>query len=525
MTPLDDARELFGADALSDRKQLRRAYARLVKAHPPDADAAMFQRVRAAFEAAKEALENPDAATPDIDEALAALMDGLTEERFETDLQQLEAWAHDRRDAALAALFLVQATRPADVLQWIANLRQRGLPDDALLTLLTALLEMRPDQGLEPLCGALTMTLPPGRAATLDGHRVRAGIRQGDPTDGFELWRNRQVALRTFDASTWLHVADAILFFAAEDTPTDILDGIEGAIEDVGLEADEQAHADLVIGLRQARTLSTLKADPAIPATMVDALRRGQRTSAPGMFSALRQVREDLAVLGDGSLSEGMQVLAVLHPQAYEMLRDLEARLTGSRAFHNEWARTGEAPNRSADAVLPIFSEAVTSLSKDRIGLPQTPLLALTALGLFATCCALAVALVIVTWWLKIPVLFVGFLTGGMLRGALERPVHSFDDWLEACADIQHTYGLWRYEVIAGLTSDAVLANDDALPEGLVDALFDDTEADLRCLSAAHGFRSTLAWQPDAADSDAADSDAADSDATENDLEEQPDER
>lgn len=527
MTPLDDARALFGADALTDRKQLRRAYARLVKAHPPETDAEMFQRVRAAFDAAKEALENPQAADADHGEALAALVDGLTEDGFEADLARLEAMAFDGRGAALTALFLVHATRPGEVLEWIAGLRQSGLPDDALLMVLTALLELRPDLGQAPICGALALTLPAPAAAMLYGHMVRASVRRDDPSAGFDLWRTHEAALRTYEPSTWLHVADAILFFAADRTPDDVLDGIEAAIEDVGLADDEQAHAELTIGLRQARTLARLQADPRIPQTMVDALRRGQRTSAPGMFSAVRQLREDLEALGAGSLSDGMQALAVTHPQAYEMLRELETRLTGSRDFHREWARTGAPPYAPNGATQPVFAALIKTFGKPR----SDAAMSLKQAGLLTFCVLLGLSVMILgvhqdmPWWARM-VCYAGVLGlyhGG--RAVLARPAHPLPDWLRACADLQRTFGIWRHELMAGL-----LAEGAELPDGLIDALFDDDDGDIRYISAAHGFRSTLAWPPDADDPDADDSDADDAHAGEpqdplTDLKEPPDVR
>ena len=513
MTPLDDAIELFGEETLTDRKALRRAYARLVKLHPPDGDAEAFQRVRDAFEAAKEALENPDAAAPDASDVLDALVDGLTPEQLDADLRRIEALAHHARGAALTALFLVQATRPAEVLEWITELRQRGLPDDAMLTLLTAVLELRPTLGTAPLCGALALTLTGAHAATLNGHRARAGVRQDDPQPGFELWRSHELTLRTFDPPTWVHVADAILFFAAERTPDDILDGIERAIEDVGLDVDEQAHRDLVIGLRQARTLMTLVEDPDIPDALPDALRRGQRTSAPGMFSALRQAGEDLTTYGDGSLSDGVQRFALVHPAAYEMLRDLEARLTGGRQFHQQWADAGEPPYVPDETVADLLSQTVETLSRTREALWKILFYGrYPALLLWAILSAPGL-LVFIAVMLATHLTFLGF------KPVFLRPLSDDEDWLDTCADLQRTYGLWRHEVIVGLQ----LA-DREVPDTVLDALFDDQEADLRCLSAAHGFRSTINWRPDPSDEEA-DEDEADEAHPQTDPEEQADER
>jgi hypothetical protein len=49
----DDPAELFGADALTDARALRRAYARLIKQHSPEGDPVGFAHVHARFEAVK----------------------------------------------------------------------------------------------------------------------------------------------------------------------------------------------------------------------------------------------------------------------------------------------------------------------------------------------------------------------------------------------------------------------------------------------------------------------------------------
>lgn len=79
--PYGDPYEVLGVARTASAAELKQAYFALVRAHPPERDAAMFKRIRAAYE---------------------QLRDPAT--RAETDLQLLEAWpapSGQRRPPAL----------------------------------------------------------------------------------------------------------------------------------------------------------------------------------------------------------------------------------------------------------------------------------------------------------------------------------------------------------------------------------------------------------------------------------------
>lgn len=491
---LKDAAELFGAEALSDRKRLRKAYARLVKQHPPDADPVMFQRIRAALEAAQEALDRP--AEPEESLDLDALIAGLTPDRFDTDRATLERVGLHDANAALAAMFLAQAVSPDSIVGWLVDMRQRGLAETPLLVLTNTLLDARPSLADDPRLAALSQTASPRVAAVLGGYRVRALIRDDRFDAGFALWQTIDSPLRGLDVQGWIYIADAILFYAAERTPKAVLTDLEAGIEDIGFDIDEQAHADLTRGLHSVRVLQAIEQDPALPASFAEALRRGQRTSPPGVFSSLRQVaallRRAHADAPD-PLEAGMQRLAIQHPGAYEMIRDFEEQLIGRRRYYLQWAAEGERPGSLPEALEAVVHTRLTALAKPGPLLTKSILyttIVLLAVGLFDLVPPLAV-------------LF-GFTTLGIfavLRREHVEKVLDPEDCAPALDDLQRTYGLWRHELIAQ-------AGLDLLPEG-EQTQFDNENADLRCLSPAHGYRSTCMMQP--TDEDAGDD--ADDDA------------
>jgi hypothetical protein len=504
-TPLEDAAELFGTDALSDRKRLRKAYARLVKKHPPDADPAMFQRIRAALEAAQDALDRP--AEPEEALDLDALVDGLSVERFAGDLATLETAGRDNANAALAALFLVQATRPTQVINWLVRMRQTGLEDAVLLVLTNTLLDVRPSLAEDPRLQALEHTAGPRMAAVLRGYRVRALIRAERFDAGFDLWRSVEKTLRALDTSGWTYIADAILFYAAERTPTDLLEDLEAAIEELGFDLEEHVHADLARGLHCTRTLKALVEDPAVPGGTAEAIRGGQRTSPPGVFSSLRQAAAFIRRYGDGDLDAGMQRLAVMHPGAYEMIRDMEEQLIGRRRFHQQWADEGAPP------------ESVGEELSDVLRLQARPLLGTRLWILKASVLAawLVLYLVLVLTDLSRPVrigvgvllVVIGSTLYDRYKPRFDVPRTPLSAWRRLVTDFQTTFGTWRHEFLASETGR------QAAPDAYNAWLFDDENADLRNLSTAHGYRSTVMMQVDAdppADESAADAKEQDDD-------------
>src|SRR5580700_8475682 len=71
--------EVLGIAPQADEQQIRRAYARLLKAHRPDQDPEGFRRVRDAYEALQAAADRPPlAAAHEPAPALAGLPPGLS---------------------------------------------------------------------------------------------------------------------------------------------------------------------------------------------------------------------------------------------------------------------------------------------------------------------------------------------------------------------------------------------------------------------------------------------------------------
>lgn len=492
-TPLDAARALFG-DAMADRKLLRRAYARLIRQHPPDSDPERFQEIRAAYELALEHLDNPERALEAGDTSVADGVAALTPETFDATLARLAEQANADPDAGHTALFLVQATRPDGVLEWLVERRTAGLADGALIYMLAALLDVRPTLARSSTLDALVAGVAPGEVVRLEAYRARAFIRDDALEEGFALWRTCEGGLRATLAQVWCYVADAILFFAAERAPDDVLATIEVALEDVQLGLGEIEHADLSESLLRARALRALAADPSIPDSMPVALRLGQRTAPIGAFSAARQCRFALEDHGDGDLDRGVLRLSLAHPTAYRILRGIELDMTDRYRFENGWIDQSVPPESLPDELSALIGDVVTP-RPERLTRGHAWGISMVV----GAALALVAHMVDAGWVLAT-------LIGGIATWTL-------DEWLQArfgrpeppslpeIADrfdsLQRTYGLWRHELAAGLVHAGV-----EVPMEVWQHLGDDQNADLRCLSASHGYRVSV--PPDAPDDDGA---------------------
>lgn len=480
--PLDDARTLFG-DAMQARKPLRRAYARLIRQHPPDTDATRFQQIRAAYEAALEALENPEAAEEESSQSVEAMIADLSPANFDAVHAALVAQANNY-EARQTALFLAHAIRPDTILAWIAEQRRAGLRDEVLFNWCLTLLDVRPPLAHADLLDAFDTTLEPRLAAVLTGHRVRAYVRAEAYAPGFDLWRIREGALRSHDPAAWDLIADAILYFAADRTPADVLETIEDAIEDIALDLDEDDYARLRDGVFCARALQGLAADPACPSELVEALRFGLRSTGAFAFSTARQCRHALGVVGDGNLDRGVMHLRLRHPTAYRMLREVEHALTGRLAFQDDWCAE-QAPPQALPADLEALVDAVITPAPARVPRWQAALILASVLFVVPQAAYLAG-----TPWL-FAILLIAPLAWGtdrLLRPLRRRKRPGAAAIIAGLDDIQRLYGTWRHELMAAVTRSAM-----PVSVAIWTRIADDHNADLRCLSPAHGFRASQA--------------------------------
>src|SRR5687767_7082178 len=108
---LDDAFTVLGVEAAATEDEVRRAYLRLVKKHRPETDPTGFQRVREAYDRAREprlfhveAL-TPAPATTESEEALGqvAATEGLDPDQTEADLELFRRLALGLAEDDLAA--------------------------------------------------------------------------------------------------------------------------------------------------------------------------------------------------------------------------------------------------------------------------------------------------------------------------------------------------------------------------------------------------------------------------------------
>lgn len=268
MSPTDATtpEQLFG-DAVGDKRMLRRAYARLIKAHPPEEDAERFAHIRRLYEQAVADLARPRAHTVIQDDTadVGALLDAATPETWRQTVAALEALAGKGDLAAVRAAYgLLSAFAPEEAVPLLQ--RHLDAPGAAAhaVALLRATWRPLPGRSRDPAVQALIEVLP--EAPSLELRASRLEVLCGfHPARAARLWQDDLGPLSTDPdllARVLMEVLPDIRWYLDEAESQRALD----ACDDVRLPLEDAAVDYLRLLVFAARAVRALQAPELHPA-------------------------------------------------------------------------------------------------------------------------------------------------------------------------------------------------------------------------------------------------------------------
>lgn len=333
---------LFGEEALADRRALKRAYARLVRAHPPEADPEVFQHIRRLYEEAVEALQR---ATPSsrvvVDDALPetdAIVDGLREDPtgWPAAVEQLgrRTEAGDLR-ALRAGYAILAAVAPDEAIDFLVTHVQVSGAERAIIELLEGVFGVLPGRARDPALERLLDRLSPTAALRLRLQRVLV-LAPFHPSRAATFYRQ--------DQSLILAEPDAVLALLFRgvgelrwELTAEELRTLLAATDDARLPLEDVSYRFVQLNLH-APLACTAVTEPAFR-HVVDALRLGHRNGAGVRAQALL----DLSRI-DPDPRTWLDPLEASHPGVAAAVLDTLDLATEANDYLTRWAIADAAP-------------------------------------------------------------------------------------------------------------------------------------------------------------------------------------
>ncbi len=375
MTMPDDPRacrspaELFG-DAAADRRQLRKAYAALIKRYSPETHPDVFQHIHALYSQARDALRpgsrrrapvlpplaatQPPApldATPPVDEAPVApaqqpdplsWLAQQSPDTFPAALAELERRALADGDADLLRLVYAcwNALEPERIPALLARLAARPATHHLLVELATQCLHDRPTQATDPAWTELADRLDDDHAARLLHARVGALVDAREPDAIAALFAAEGPRLRSGAPGAWADILVRVLDAAAYALDEAALDDAADALGRFDLPFDDADRVRLSERIVLVQSWRAAHADPAVPGLLLQALVDADGADAIGTCAVLRDLVE-----GVEDLSALLAHLQDYQPSLLAALHQLEVRVSGVEPWRAAWARWGRTPS------------------------------------------------------------------------------------------------------------------------------------------------------------------------------------
>lgn len=345
-TEIHDPARLFGADAVLDLRQLKRAYAALIRAYGPESHPEVFEHVRRLYEEAREALERGDepgkpAPSVEDDELVAARVRQCAPE----DLDALAEWLEVRAltdgstAAAVTRLALFEARSPTGSVAWLTRLAGRPATRELARDLAHFLLQARTRQALCPDWPSMWGALDEPDRFILLAHLIEALLAMGEEAAAFETYRTHGGDIRRVATRSWLSVVHRLLVAPGDGFSTDELRSLQTALDAVELDLEPARHAMLqeLVELRLA--VRRAERDLGVPPPVLDVLRRAVGADAPTRAHLL--VR--LAMM-EPSPYGALAHLRYFHPILHRFLERIRESISGSNAFMMRWLYEGKPP-------------------------------------------------------------------------------------------------------------------------------------------------------------------------------------
>lgn len=514
MNPLDapTPAALFG-DAAGDPRELRRAYARLIRAHGPEGEPEVFQHVRRLYEEGLAALQRATAATTTpaetnvdaegewVDKRLA----DIEREGLAAVLAALEERARaGSKPAFLAAAALVDASAP-----------------DRLVPLLVSLIR---NPALSGTVGRIAELALAERPALLDAHdwgtirgrcadpaaRARLFLTEVDtllalkrPDSAWERWEASGDEIRAADEARWGALTVRVLRLAGPGRPVGQLDRWIDRFWSAELGLEDSLADVLCRAACDAIAIGAARADATVPRALLDQL--GELLLAEPLDRAAMLV----ALGADEARRLEIERLAERHPGVYSVVlrvfSTLNARDQALRIWH-ESGRPEPHPPVDARALVPAYEGDAADHAEIRqanweVFRRRTRLTSALLLG------AVGGALLAAWQIIQNPneatsvggLIILGFgaaayfSSRGVIRpDAAERlglgPTFSFPKLAAAIREACRDQGVWIHEAAAA-------ARDDQRLHAGFDALLADPLSDLAVMGPGHTRRAAGPWR------------------------------
>jgi hypothetical protein len=481
-----DPERLFGAEALTDLRALRRAYARLLREHGPENDPAGFQVVNAAYEAARARLEAPPT------EPVSAIADPPSR-----DAEAWTAWL--RADAtSIDAVRDELARSPHDARAGLLRLAaEAALDPDATAEL--ALVELARRRIPSYVVGRIAMALDP-RLATDGWDRWSADPRASDGSDGLGVARLDALVHERAWTTAWAHwraigphlvlssPAEALRRYAlllgvmAWRLPIEAVRAERLWIHDAEFAFDLDALRSF-----DARLRRTLDARASLEASDV----------APPVRSALARLLGGDGVIGhadavitlarmrDGLVDPRAELerMSRFNPDVVHALVD-PVLLVSGRARHLR--RIAPLPPRDDVAAALVGLQGGLVARKNAAETAGGAWTSVTIVGLLAAMIAIIGLMVLVGRWAAILFFFVLLWYSRVADRTSLGLTPADHAWADAeCLRILREHGVWAHELAAA---------GSAIPElgSALDRLMRDPWADLLALDVRHAHRALL---------------------------------
>lgn len=392
MNPLDakTPAALFGDDAMRDARSLKRAYARLVREHPPERDAASFEHIRRLYEQGREQLQEGSARTTvrvasDDDRTVQQIVDDLDPDRWRDSVQALHALARSGdMEALVTGYSIMAAVDPEAALAWAMDLLDVTGAEGTIFDLVRGTMQLMPGRARDPVLESLFQALPADRARQLRVVRVHT-LSTFHPQRAAECWR-RDHAVITADPNALAFVLAEVIPALRWELTADELRHLLTLSDDARLPLDDDAVEFVEICLHAALAASAMTEPSMAPVRR--ALRLGHRRPAPAVALALRDLSREIEAPLDlfGQLD-------VRHPGVAAALYDMIETCAHTDTYLLGWAVAGRAPP-ATDLDETVWLRHIRALADDAYVDPAVPSPPKLILGIFETRDQLVAALV-----------------------------------------------------------------------------------------------------------------------------------
>ncbi|MFT5456786.1 MAG: hypothetical protein ACI9K2_003274 [Myxococcota bacterium] len=297
----DTPASLFGPDVVGDARQLKRAYAKLVRQFPPDRAPEAFQQLRVLYEAARGALASGDAPEPprvspaaeqplDDAEWLTQRLTGVDPDALAGVVAEAVERAVDGGSARLvrSTFALVEATSPGEGWSLLSRLVARPERWPVVAELAAYLLDHYPGEIERPELVGIAAAIGAGTpAVVLVNARCAALVACDRGSEAWALLRRHEALIRAADPARWAHTYVWVAGAAAWSvTPAELeaeLDRIDGPALPLELAQWSRLQALFAAAL----DAHAARADPDVPQVVLDSARIAWVGDRPTIATAL----------------------------------------------------------------------------------------------------------------------------------------------------------------------------------------------------------------------------------------------